>query len=136
MNLRNDAIKKDKEENEKINKELKLTNIDMINENEPNSLLNNHVQNQDYWLKKVIEYETNSVLEETLKTNLGRTTRRKTQLTENMAQETKQIKQVKSLQLASIKEMIFNIEDTLSEYLKEWNSRWAKPKIREEIVSL
>ena len=134
MNFKRETIKKDKDENDKDDKELKSTTMDMIIENTSSPLLNNQVQDQEYWLKKAIEYETNSMLNETPKTNLGRTTRRKAQLTENMTQDSKQIKQVKSLQLASIKEMLFNVEETLSEYLKEWNSRWAKLKIKEEIV--
>ena len=108
--------------------------MDMTIENTSSPLLTNEVQDQEYWLKKAIEYETNSMLKEIPKTNIGRTTRRKAQLTENITQDSKQTKQVKSLQLTSIKEMLFNVEETLSEYLKEWNTRWAKPKIKEEIV--
>ena len=132
--LKRETQKKAKNENEKSEKENKSGNSNIINENTSNSLQDSQVQDQDYWLKKVIEYETNSVLEETFKTDSVRTTRRKAQLTENKNQDTKNMKNIKNLELGSIKEMLLNIEENFSEYLKGWNSRWTKPKIKEEIV--
>lgn len=84
----------------------------------------------DFWFGKVLEYEMIQTNEELA----IRTTRRQKQFKKN--EDENSYKNFKNFSLEKIKERILNTEQIFSEYLNKWGSRWAKPIIKEEIVTL
>ena len=85
----------------------------------------------DYWFAKVLEYEASIQNDQPA----FRTTRwRKKQSSKQDIDEYSH-RNHKNFSLEKIKDRIKHTEKVFSNYLNKWGSRWAKPAIKEEIVS-
>jgi len=80
-----------------------------------------------YWFAKVMEYD------ELPKNDSTRTTRRKQMEQRNRGPISKK-KSPKDLTMETIKAALLETEEKLNIYVAKWNSWWAFPKVREEVV--
>ena len=84
----------------------------------------------DYWFTKVLEYETSMQDEQS-----SRAIRWHHKQTYKKDSDEMSHRNYKNFTLERIKERIKNAERVFSDYLSNWGSRWAKPNVKEEIVS-